>query len=185
MQGNAGIVLSTATIWKTLRRHRSHAEPVCYSRAVPGERVQMDTCKIAPGVYPYTAIDDCTRFRVLGIYSRRTSKNSVRFLEERMLDELPFPIQRIQTDRGGDFYGLTFRQAMRRNFIKFRPNWLGALDAAHFALTHACWLVTYPAVGPRRRSGGARHVHCGGSRAFDSHRRRGRPRQGGRGRTPA
>jgi hypothetical protein len=37
---------------------------------------------------------------VLGIYSRRTARNSVKFLDERMLDEFPFPIQRIQTDRG-------------------------------------------------------------------------------------
>jgi hypothetical protein len=74
-----------------LRRHRNPAAPVRYNRAVPGERVQMDTCKIAPRIYQYTAIDDCTRFRVLGIYSRRMAKNCVRFLEERMLDEFPFP----------------------------------------------------------------------------------------------
>lgn len=106
-----------------LRRHRSPAEPVRYSRAVPGERVQMDTCKIAPRLYQYTAIDDCTRFRVLGLSQRRTARNSVHFLEERMLDEFPFPIQRIQTDRGGgEFFGLEFQQAMRRNLVKFRPN---------------------------------------------------------------
>src|SRR5262249_11556666 len=29
-----------------------------YAKEVPGERVQMDTCKIAPGVYQYTAVDD-------------------------------------------------------------------------------------------------------------------------------
>lgn len=126
--------VSTATIWKVLgrhsvaplRRHRSPAEPVRYSKAVPGERVQMDTCKIAPRIIQYTAIDDCTRFRVLGIYSRLTARNSVHFLEERMIDEFPFPIQRIQTDRGGEFFGQEFQQAMRRNLIKFRPNRPGA-----------------------------------------------------------
>lgn len=25
----------------------------------------MDTCKIAPGIYQYTAVDDCSRWRVL------------------------------------------------------------------------------------------------------------------------
>ena len=30
----------------------------------------MDTCKIAPGIYQYTAIDDCSRYKVLGVYSR-------------------------------------------------------------------------------------------------------------------
>jgi transposase InsO family protein len=121
--------ISTATIWKVLarhqvpplRRHRTPQSPIRYSRPVPGERVQVDTTKIAPGIYQYTAIDDCTRFRVLGIYSRRTAKNSVRFLEERMIDEFPFPIQRIQSDRGGEFFGLKFQKAMQNNSIKFRP----------------------------------------------------------------
>ena len=39
---------------------------------------------------PYTAVDDCTRVRVLGFYHTRTAANSVSFLEERMLEELPF-----------------------------------------------------------------------------------------------
>jgi len=39
---------------------------------------------------------------VLGVYPRRTAANSLAFLE-RVVEEMPFPIQRIQTDRGGDF----------------------------------------------------------------------------------
>ena len=34
--------------------------------AVPGDRVQMDTCKIRPRLYEFTAIDDCSRFLVAG-----------------------------------------------------------------------------------------------------------------------
>src|SRR5215211_5477450 len=45
-----------------------------YSRPVPGDRVQMDTCKIAPGLYQYTAIDDCSRWQVLGVFPRRTAR---------------------------------------------------------------------------------------------------------------
>ena len=121
--------LSTSTIWKVL--HRNHAKllqrrrdtkPKRYSRKVPGECVQLDTRKIAPGIYQYTAVDDCTRLRVLGIYPRRTARNSVHFLEERLLHEFPFPIQRIQTDRGGEFFGTSFQTALRRHCIKFRPN---------------------------------------------------------------
>jgi len=70
---------STATIWKVLDRHQARPlqrrrtpSPKRYSRKVPGECVQVDTRKIAPGVYQYTAVDDCTRLRVLGIYPRRT-----------------------------------------------------------------------------------------------------------------
>jgi hypothetical protein len=59
----------------------------------------MDTCKIAPGLYQDTAIDDCTRIRVLALYKRRSAANSLLFLEK-VIEEFPFPIQRIQTDRG-------------------------------------------------------------------------------------
>lgn len=121
--------LSTRTIEKILRRnqmpsirryHKSE-KPHRYSRSVPGERVQIDTCKIAAGIYQYTAIDDCTRFRVLGLYPKRTAKNSAHFLEERLIEEFPFPIQRIQSDRGGEFFGQEFQGALKRNYIKFRP----------------------------------------------------------------
>ena len=120
---------STATIWKVLDRHqakplqhRRSSPPKRHSRKVPGECVQVDTRKVAPGVYQYTAVDDCTRLRVLGIYPRRTAKNSAHFLKERMVYEFPFPIQRIQPDRGGEFFGLPFQRALRDYCIKFRPN---------------------------------------------------------------
>lgn len=69
------------------------------ARLIPGDRVQLDTCKIAPGCYQYTAVDDCTRYRVLGIFHRRTAASTVAFLE-RLLEEMPCPVQRIQADRG-------------------------------------------------------------------------------------
>lgn len=37
-----------------------------------------------------------------------------------MIEEFPFPIQRIQTDRGAEFFGLEFQSSMKRNCIKFR-----------------------------------------------------------------
>lgn len=45
-----------------------------------GECVQVDTRKIALEGLPVQGGNDCTRLRVLGIYSSRTAKNSVRFL---------------------------------------------------------------------------------------------------------
>ena len=74
-----------------------------YSRSVPGDRVQMDVCKIRPGVYQYTAIDDCSRYKMLGVYSRATAANTLAFLA-RLIEEMPFPIQRIQTDRGREVF---------------------------------------------------------------------------------
>jgi transposase InsO family protein len=91
-----------------------------YAKEIPGERVQMDTCKIAPGVYQYTAVDDCTRIRVLAIFSRRTAANSLRFLEQ-VIEEFPFPIQRIQTDRGREFFAYCFQEKLMEYGIKFRP----------------------------------------------------------------
>jgi transposase InsO family protein len=67
---------------KPLRRVRRKKDYIRYQRPAPSDRVQMDTIKIAPGLYQYTAIDDCTRYRVLGLYSRRTAANTFLFLEK-------------------------------------------------------------------------------------------------------
>ena len=124
-----GRTFSTATIWKVLNLHgvdrvklpKRPRDPTRYSRPIPGDRIQMDTMQVAAGRIQFTVIDDCTRMRVLGLYKRKTAANAVRFLEERVLEELPFPIQRIQTDRGGEFFALTFQKALRHQRIKFRP----------------------------------------------------------------
>lgn len=91
-----------------------------YQRGIPGERIQLDTCKIAPGIYQYTAVDDCSRWRVLQIYSRRTANNTLHFLDE-MVERFPFPIQRIQTDRGSEFFALEVQAKLMEYGIKFRP----------------------------------------------------------------
>lgn len=105
------IRFSLATLHKVLRRNgesrlaerrwRRHV-PHRYSRPIPGDRVQMDVCKIAPGLYHYVAVDDCTRYRVLGLFPRRGAAHTIAFLE-RVMEEMPFPIQRVQTDRGREF----------------------------------------------------------------------------------
>lgn len=120
--------LALATIHKVLKRNQAkplvrpkRSKPIKrYSRPVPGDRVQMDTMKIAPGIYQYTAVDDCSRWRVLGIYSRRTAKNTLDFLE-RICEEMPFPIQRIQTDRGKEFFAYNVQKRLKDWAIKFRP----------------------------------------------------------------
>lgn len=63
----------------------------------------MDTMKLREA-FTSTAIDDCSRFRVLAIYPRRNARNTLLFLD-RVIEEMPFSIQRIQTDRGGEFFG--------------------------------------------------------------------------------
>lgn len=80
----------------------------------------MDTMKICAGVYQYTAVDDCTRFRVLGLYPRRAGKHTLQFLE-RVCEEMPFPIQAVQTDRGTEFFAEPVQLKLKELFIKFRP----------------------------------------------------------------
>jgi transposase InsO family protein len=75
---------------------------------------------IGPGLYQYTAIDDCTRIRVLALFNRRTAANSVQFLEL-AIEEFPFPIQRIQTDRGREFFAYCFQEKLMEYGIKCRP----------------------------------------------------------------
>jgi transposase InsO family protein len=70
--------------------------------------------------YQYTAIDDCTRIRVLAVYPRRTAANSLLFLE-RLNEEMPFPVQAIQTDRGREFFAYCFQEKLMQYAIKFRP----------------------------------------------------------------
>jgi transposase len=66
-----GLRLSAASVHRALlrldlnrlpqRRPRRHHRRR-YSRPIPGDRVQMDVCKIGPGYYQYTAVDDCSRY---------------------------------------------------------------------------------------------------------------------------
>ena len=103
-----------------LKRPRRPERPKRYNRPTPGDRLQLDTMKICRGVYQYTAVDDCTRLRVLGLYPRRAARYTVQFLE-RVVEEMPFPIQRVQTDRGTEFFAAQVHTWLRANFIKFRP----------------------------------------------------------------
>lgn len=105
---------------KPLKRAQRPIPPLRYNRPVPGDRVQLDTMKIKAGMYQYTAVDDYSRFRVLGLYPRRAGKHTVAFLE-RVLEEMPFPIPRVQTDRGTEFFAETVQNWLKENFIKFRP----------------------------------------------------------------
>ena len=83
--------LSAATIHKVLAQHgvsvlptrkRVRHKPKRYERPVPGDRVQMDTCKIRPGLYQFTAIDDCSRFLVAGLARRRSANAALAFLDQ-------------------------------------------------------------------------------------------------------
>src|SRR4051812_29410477 len=61
-----------------------------------------------------------TALRVLVLYKRRSAANSLLFLEK-VIKEFPFPIQRIQTDRGREFFAYAFQEKLMEYGIKFRP----------------------------------------------------------------
>jgi transposase InsO family protein len=76
---------------------------------MPGHAVQVDVKFIAPlartsrkKYYQFTAIDDCTRLRVLPIYDRLNQKTAIQFTDF-VLDKFPFRVEVIQTDNGAEF----------------------------------------------------------------------------------
>jgi transposase-like protein len=53
-------------------------------------------------LYQFTAIDDCTRIRVLKIYDACNQTAAIRFVGE-VIRRLPFRVLVIQTDNGAEF----------------------------------------------------------------------------------
>lgn len=52
--------------------------------------------------YQFTAIDDCTRLRVLRLCDRLGQKTAIQFVDY-VLEKLPFHVLRIQIDNGSEF----------------------------------------------------------------------------------
>jgi hypothetical protein len=90
---------------------RKKTEYLRYSRPIPGERVQINTCKIEANLYQYTAIGDCTRYIVLKIYKKRTAGNTLNFLEK-VIEERPFPSRKGTTAPHG---------ILTSNFVPISP----------------------------------------------------------------
>ena len=93
----------------TSQRHQSHAKRwKRYEKPQPGLRVQMDVKFLGRiGVsrrkyYRYTAIDDCTRIRMLRIYDKCNQVTSIRFLDY-MLEKLSLRVEVIQTANSAEF----------------------------------------------------------------------------------
>ena len=122
------IDISVTTIWRILkknnapniRKYRKHTDYTRYNRPIPGDRVQIDVTKIGPKCYQFTAIDDCTRMRALKLYSNKKAESAVDFLGY-LLDVFQFPVQRVQTDWGTEFFNDLFQYELAEHFIKFRP----------------------------------------------------------------
>jgi len=73
-----------------------------FEKEAPGDSVQVDVKVVKlqrETVFQYTAIDDCTRYRVLRLYPRQNQHASLHFLEE-LRAHLPFPVRKVQCDNG-------------------------------------------------------------------------------------
>jgi transposase InsO family protein len=79
-----------------------------YEKARPGHRLQLDVKfleRIAGSskrLYQFTAIDDCTRIRVLKVYDACNQETAIRFIDD-VLRRLPFRVLVVQTDNGAEF----------------------------------------------------------------------------------
>ncbi|MFG2339868.1 IS481 family transposase [Streptomyces yangpuensis] len=138
------------------RRDRRHTR---YEKQLPGNRVQIDVKFIEPvgapappqsrapvtgqvprirrraKYYQFTAIDDCTRLRVLRIYPRCDQKSAVQFLDY-VLERLPFRVEVIQTDNGAEFQSAfhwhVLDKAIAHTYIKpASPHLNGKVERSH------------------------------------------------------
>ena len=107
------IEISTSGVWRILKRvdlsrlpayqryQRHDRKWKRYEKPLPGHAVQVDVKFIAPlsssskkEYYQFTAIDDCTRLRVLRIYPRCDQRTAIQFLDY-VLERLPFSVQLV------------------------------------------------------------------------------------------
>ena len=115
------VQVSNSGVWRILKRLDLNRLPASqrykrhdrkwkrYEKPMPGHAVQVDVKFIAPRssasrkkYYQFTAVNDCTRLRVLRIYDRLNQKTAVQFADF-LLDKFPFRVEAIQTDNGSEF----------------------------------------------------------------------------------
>jgi transposase InsO family protein len=148
--------LTTVTIQRVFRdlgmprlrrtKRRPARQLLLFEKDKPGDSVQVDVkvVKTAEGrSYQYTAIDDCTRYRVLRLYRRCNEATSLNFLHE-LRRGLPFPIRKLQTDNGSEF-SITFALSVQEAGIKHRyirprrPQQNGKVERSHRIDTEEFW----------------------------------------------
>ena len=151
------VTVSRSGVWRILKRLEMNHLPSSqrykrvehrwkrYEKQMPGHRIQVDVKFIEPiaigtgnrtkRFYQFTAIDDCTRLRVLRLYPAADQKTAIQFLDY-VLARLPFRVEVIQTDNGAEF-GASFHwhaldKGMQHVYIKPRtPRLNGKVERSH------------------------------------------------------
>ncbi len=114
------IEIAVSTVHRILKRHAMNRLPAnqkhqqhgkrwqCYEKPQPGHRLQLDVkfLERIPGtrrrLYQFTAIDDCTRIRVLKVFDACNQRTAILFIDE-VIRRLPFRVHVVQTDNGAEF----------------------------------------------------------------------------------
>ena len=117
---------------------RHTRQPILFSKEQPGECVQIDVKEVKVAgqkCFQYTALDDCTRYRILRLYPRKYHGTSLDFLAT-VRQTLPFPIRKVQVDNGTEFplaFALAVQEAgIRLRHIKpRRPEQNGKVERSH------------------------------------------------------
>jgi transposase InsO family protein len=152
------VKISNSGVWRILKRLQMNRLPASqkhkaydrrwkrYEKQLPGHRVQIDVKFIEPlpaaargkrrrKFYQFTAIDDCTRLRVLRIYPRLNQQTAIAFADY-VMQRLPFQVEVIQTDNGSEF-GAAFHwhildKGVGHIYIKPRtPRLNGKVERSH------------------------------------------------------
>ena len=105
-------ILADAEV-KPLKRPKRPRKPKRYSRPRAGDRVQVDSIKVAKGLIQFTAIADCTRMRVLGLYPDKTGIPTRRVSrQDGYPDKTGIPTRRVSRQDGyPDKTGIPTRRA--------------------------------------------------------------------------
>jgi transposase InsO family protein len=124
------------------QKYRSHTKRwQRYEKPQPGHRLQMDVKFLeriptaGKRLYQFTAIDDCTRIRILKVYDACNQRTAVQFLNE-VVRRLPFRIHVLQTDNGAEFQSQFHWHAesldIRHVYIRPRtPHLNGKVERSH------------------------------------------------------
>lgn len=119
-------------------RKRRPRQLKLFERERPGDCVQVDVKFVRVGgqrLFQYTALDDCTRYRVLRLYRRLNHRSSIDFFRQ-VQAALPFPIRQVQTDNGNEF-SLAFKLTVEEAGIAYRyirprrPQQNGKVERSH------------------------------------------------------
>ena len=146
--------LSAATIHKVLARHgvsvlrtRKRGRHKPETLRTPRSRRSSADGYMQDPAWPFTAIDDCSRFIVAGLARRRSAGATLAFLDQ-VLEEMPFSIQRVQTDRGAEFFAEEVQHRLMCEAIRFQPipprspHLNGKVERAQRTILEEFWATT-------------------------------------------